>query len=1141
MFGQGQFDDAEDDLEERLAREELVARTAGIASNASALSASRGLGGFGGGARNASEAAYLSMLGGAGDTNSPYAAYQRSAYARNPYLQGGYGSMPSPAESLYAAAARVHTPSAYGYGSSAPSPADYRGYGSTPQRDYANYFSGRSAQELQHAALMERAYGTSVHDNDTDSGMMGAQSPGVATTPASVQHSSKNQETPVSPPTPSSMASPLSMSTAGTPGGAKGGRGSGRGGRGSGRGGGRGRGKGSGKGDHSPSSPDTPVSDSETLQVATKIDDKIDQKWYNGIVPLGLPEDKYWLSELQVFLRSNFAEAFGATEADIAAPMHGRNKPIALGQVGIRCIHCRDDPPSERGQQATSYPSLISGIYNSVQQMLRLHYDCCTSMPLEARAKIDRLKESSSARGGRKQYWIDSAKRLGLVDTPHGIHFARDPYGPLPPLSGPSADDEAKLKAKMEKDAEHDRKLKSEEKDEDVKEEENIPDVEPYPLVQPEDMDLISDYLYLTLEQMQPCNLTEADKVGCYKGRGVGFHGLACKHCVGQAGCGRYFPASEASLSQTTTSQTIMNHVRNCRRCPTEIRENLELMKRARMGPDGKRAEKPKHGGRKVFFHRLWCRIQRIPMSEDIIADGGSAKRRANYASGRKRKSSKLKKRSSGNDSDDDESEMDDGEERMDYSDDETDTEEERSDDDDDIQLAARLLAGTPNVGKAKGKKNKKSDSDWHHGCVSLSKTDDPNWLSEMQCFVRSDLSEVFTNQKDDCLEGYAGRKEPAVGQVGIRCVFCKTLDESDRPPGYLYFPDSLSAIHSKVGDMIRLHYPSCPGMPEDVKATFRSLKGFGAKADDDTEEYWVDSARDIGLSDVPADPSGKGWGISFRREPLQPSPADDLDRENEGEEEFDFTSTLLRAEDRGSCTDHAMLLLRQIKPCRFKKSDRRGGPGARGRDRVIGFPGICCRHCSSKNSFGRYFPVSAKNLTDNTANSLQAHVSSCSRCPENIKASLAYLVHRGTLQKSELSGSWKKTFFKRIWERLHVERAWSTEGAGEDEGSNSGSSVENDDGDGTPKSEGARALTNGGDNSEDEETGEDMTKLIKAAAVWLSEQDTTTVEGSSSRSRTAPRGRALPSGRRSLPFSSPRARGRGSSITAKRKRGNSS
>ena len=82
--------------------------------------------------------------------------------------------------------------------------------------------------------------------------------------------------------------------------------------------------------------------------------------------------------------------------------------------------------------------------------------------------------------------------------------------------------------------------------------------------------------------------------------------------------------------------------------------------------------------------------------------------------------------------------------------------------------------------------------------------------------------------------------------------------------------------------------------------------------------------------------------------------------------------------------------------------------------------------HCSNKNSLGRYFPVSAKNLTDNTANSLQAHISSCSRCPENIQASLAYLSHRSILQKAELSGSWKKAFFKKVWDRLHVDRTWT-------------------------------------------------------------------------------------------------------------------
>jgi hypothetical protein len=836
---------------------------------------------------------------------------------------------------------------------------------------------------------------------------------------------------------------------------------------------------------------------------------------------LGLPDDKYWLSELQVYLRSNFAEAFGATEADIAAPMHGRNKPIALGQVGIRCMHCRDDPPSERGQQATSYPSLISGIYNSVQQMLRLHFDCCLSMPPHVRKRIEQLKLSSSSRGGRKQYWIDSAKRLGLADTPHGIHFARDPYGPLPPLSETEREEELKRQEGEMETPSSKSTAKEEEVDEPEEEEEPedtgppVPQVEPYPLVLPEDQDLISDYLYLTLEQMAPCNLLEADKVGCYKGRKVGFPGLACMHCVGQAGCGRYFPASEASLSQTTTSQTIMNHVRNCRRCPVEIRENLELMKRARMGPDGKRADKPKHGGRKVFFHRLWCRIQRIPLTDDEGRRKGKRKK-----DGNPKKATKKRRVSSskGDDSDVDHDDNDDIDSEV--TSEETETEEEGQSSDDQRQTddygrsekRVASLKATMSYGK------RKAVDICYDGCVRLTKADDPHWLSEMQCFVRSDMIEMFSyNKKKDSLDGYGGRKVPDVGQVGIRCVFCKALPKAERAQGCIYFPDSLASIHTNVGDMIRLHFPCCPAMPDEVKSTFRSVRGFGAKADGDAQQYWIDAARDIGLGDVP--PYGQGWGITFRRDPLQPSPADELDRENAGATTFHFgKSSLLRSDDRGMCTDHAMLLLRQVKPCRFKKSDRRGGPGSRGRDRVIGFPGVCCKHCSSKNSFGRYFPVSAKNLTDNTANSLQSHVQSCSRCPEPIRASLAYLTHRSTLQKAELSGSWKKSFYKRIWERLHVERSWSkTEDAEENEDVGSDLSVDENIILGDEKTENAS-----NSDSDEEDLGEDMADLIKAAAVWLSEQ-----EGNvdSSRSRGV-RGRSIPA-KRPLPLSmSPRGRG---------------
>lgn len=771
-----------------------------------------------------------------------------------------------------------------------------------------------------------------------------------------------------------------------------------------------------------------------------------------------------------------------------------------------------DENPSERGQQATSYPSLISGIYNSVQQMLRLHMDCCQAMPADCRAKIEALKLSSSSRGGRKQYWVDSAKRLGMVDTPHGIHFERDPLGPLPPLAGPSINwKNYRQRKQPEKTPEAQREntaLEEEALPAVVEQEEKSPPInvpqqlEDRPLVFPEDMDLISDYLYLTLEQMSPCRLMEADRVGCYKSRQVGFPGLACKHCVGQAGCGRYFPASEASLSQTTTSQTIMNHVRNCRRCPAEIRDNLEMMKRSRMGPEGKKADKPKHGGRKVFFHRLWCRLQGLPMTEEKSVSKKEKKRK------------KGSPRKVGNKQGSTESDASEGEEdvpgsRLSGSSDEGSDSESSSDE---SGTEERLNDAKKHEKKRQKKRNV---SPWHEGCVRLTKPDDPNWLSEMQCFSRSDLVEAFSWKEDDGLAGYAGRKDPTPGQVGIRCVFCKTKPPEERPSGCLVFPENLSSVHTKVMDMLRLHFHSCPAMPEETKETFKTLRGFGAKVSDDSQQYWVDSARDIGLSSIPPGGVGNGWGITFRRDPLEPSPSDELDRETMGGTPPVLNEAyLIKPDDRGTCTDQVLLMMRQIKVCTFERKDRRGGPGARGRDRVTGFPGLSCKFCSSKNSSGRYFPVSAKNLSDNTANSLHSHLASCSRCPEPIRASLAYLSHRSILQKGELSGSWKKSFFKKIWDRLHVERGWtiSTEETEED-AEGSGSSEE--------EIEETR-IEESGDDEEDEEVpkenveevlGDGMNALIKAAAIWLTEQDQAT--DTSNRTK-ASRGRAVPSKRAS-------------------------
>ena len=70
-----------------------------------------------------------------------------------------------------------------------------------------------------------------------------------------------------------------------------------------------------------------------------------------------------------------------------------------------------------------------------------------------------------------------------MCDTQFGIHFERDPSSPLPTYVATSNFDE--------EDKEESRPVQEE--------------PEYYPLVLPEDKDLITDYLYLAMEQMQPC------------------------------------------------------------------------------------------------------------------------------------------------------------------------------------------------------------------------------------------------------------------------------------------------------------------------------------------------------------------------------------------------------------------------------------------------------------------------------------------------------------------------------------------------------------------------------------------------------------------------------------------------------------
>lgn len=401
--------------------------------------------------------------------------------------------------------------------------------------------------------------------------------------------------------------------------------------------------------------------------------------------------------------------------------------------------------------------------------MFLLHFEHCECIPSELRERVNSLKDDNSNRGRRKQYWVDSAKRIGLVDTPYGINFSRDPSEPLPPLSGLSG---------MIMDQDDDALLETSDNESVIKIDgaKEIQEPDFYPLVLPEDKPLISDYLYLALEQMQPANLLASDRVGCYKGRRTGFPGLACKHCVGQAGCGRYFPASEASLSQTTTSQTIVNHVRNCRRCPIEVREELELMKRVK--GNNFADNKPRHGGRKVFFHRLWCRIQRIPLPKQEKLDDSpgksSSKQKPSPGS-----SERKRKKSVDFNNDDDGKNSSRKSAKMERSD--TQHSEQHMLDADDLP-------------------SNNCFSTAFEGSIRLSREDDEHWLSDASCFIRQELVEAFTATEDDLDDVNA----TGIGQVGIRCVYCAQKQIQGRSNCHVIFPTSLANIEDAVSDLQR-------------------------------------------------------------------------------------------------------------------------------------------------------------------------------------------------------------------------------------------------------------------------------------------------------------------------------------------------
>jgi len=452
--------------------------------------------------------------------------------------------------------------------------------------------------------------------------------------------------------------------------------------------------------------------------------------FFHGCRPLCTPQDDSMLNEFDCLIRKDLIEVCSSSIEDVkrffsAAGKYGR--PHAEGQIAIRCKYCKGDNTDEVSIVPTTsrtgifFPFSIRSLCNQSLVLAKYHVDDCDKMPVELKTKILSYSNiaNSKSRTGRREFWTKSAKAIGMDDSPYGIVFRKDPTTTL-------SQEEEECLEKSKQCGPTVEEQNSDDKDgtnevvrttppdtpdgNNVKKNTMLSNCEP--LVFDDEKPLIADYLFAVMQQMRRVVLRESDRIGCYRLREKGFPGLACKWCIGQAGSGRYFPASEASLSQTTTSQTILNHIRMCSRCPSNIREEIDSM--VRLSP--KKKDKPKHGGRKVFFHRLWCRIQGIPDETLESVQTPTEKKTMGKAA------------------------------------------------------ANEILRGLEYAYENAHEEKEISASDCYKGCVPLNASDDDIALDEKLCYIRKTCVVVVSATADDV----KSNPDLLLKQVGMECVYCK-------------------------------------------------------------------------------------------------------------------------------------------------------------------------------------------------------------------------------------------------------------------------------------------------------------------------------------------------------------------------------
>lgn len=285
-------------------------------------------------------------------------------------------------------------------------------------------------------------------------------------------------------------------------------------------------------------------------------------------------------------------------------------------------------------------------------------------------------------------------------------------------------------------------------------------------LVLSEDKELLTDYILITLEQLQECRL-ESNKNRYALPEG--FPGLECKHCAGTKTARRFFWSCPQRFKNNNSE--FSKHLLRCGHCPDSVKQQISFTKSYHFI----QMKKLPRGSLTIFFRRLFRRLHASNDSSKGLFDTGS----------------------------------------------ENTFFESRND-----LLPFHEPFPTPPSPPRETKFLSSVDApsmDLASYSMIMSLPGDADWLSEKECYLRENI-ELFCSTATDLkiISSSSDDRFPNEGQVGLRCVHCsKSLPCKGLSNTETYaFPNKVQNIRTCLISL-QEHLSNCQYAPALCRKTF--------------------------------------------------------------------------------------------------------------------------------------------------------------------------------------------------------------------------------------------------------------------------------------------------------------------------------